>query len=123
MSFYRTIIAAVAAMSLATAVLAADESTTAAPADASQASTAAQTSDTQAPAAQAADQTKVDLNKASVKDLMKVKGMTSAKAKAIVAYRKKHGDFKSTDDLKMVKGFKKMKDDQMKNLQDQLTVG
>ncbi len=32
-------------------------------------------------------------------------------------------DFKKVDDLKQVKGFKKMKDDKMKSMQDQLTVG
>lgn len=65
---------------------------------------------------------KVDLNKATVKDLMKVKGLNATKAKAIVAYRKKHGDFKSVEALKEVKGFKKMKDDEMKKIVDQLSV-
>lgn len=53
---------------------------------------------------------------------MKVKGINASKARAIVAYRKKHGDFKSTDDLAKVKGFTKMKPDQLKAIQDQLSV-
>lgn len=135
MSFYRSMIAAVAAMGLATSVFAADEATTnatqnpagdatqqaatqqAAPqqiADASSTSAAATTTQT-------AD--KVDINKATAKDLMKVKGLNAGKAKAIVAYRKKHGDFKSLDELKDVKGFKRMNEDTMKQIQDQLTTG
>ncbi len=54
---------------------------------------------------------------------MKVKGMGAARAKAIVMYRKKHGDFKSTDELKEVKGFKKMNEKKMNELTEQLTVG
>lgn len=136
MSFYRTIIAVVAALGLSTAVFAADENANANPVQAADATPAAQSSqpaaDQQQPAqdqsaqgqqAPAADQAKVDVNKASAKDLMKVKGISAAKAKAIVAYRKKHGDFKSLDDLKMVKGFKKMNEEQLKSIQDQLTTG
>src|SRR3990167_9064845 len=70
----------------------------------------------------AMESAKVNVNKATVKELMKVKGMSAAKARAMVAYRKKHGDFKSLDDMKNVKGFKKMTDEQMKEMQDQLTV-
>ena len=54
---------------------------------------------------------------------MKVKGLNAARAKAIVTYRKKHGDFKSIDELKEVKGFKKMNEKKMQEYQDQLTVG
>lgn len=124
MSFYRSLIAAVAAMGLATCVFAADEATTtttttqtpaAASTDANATTTTTTTSD--------ATSTKVDLNKASAKDLMKVKGLNAAKAKAIVAFRKKHGDFKSVEDLKEVKGFKRMDEKTMKDIQDQLTVG
>lgn len=128
MSFYRSMIATVAAMGLATAVFAADEANTTAqkPANdaAPQAMQTADAASTTATAQPAADQTaKVDLNKATAKDLMKVKGLTAAKAKAIVAYRKKHGDFKTLDELKEVKGFKKMKEDTLKQIEDQLTVG
>ena len=72
--------------------------------------------------ASAAMETKVNLNKATVADLMKVKGLNAAKAKAIVSYRNKHGDFKSMDDLKQVKGFKKMKDAEWKIITDQLEM-
>ncbi len=115
MSFYRSLLAAVAAMGLAGAVFADD-------ATATQAQPAANANTAQAAPAMA-EQTKVDINKATAKDLAKVKGLDANKAKAIVAYRKKHGEFKSVDDLKMVKGFKRMKADHFQQIQDQLTVG
>lgn len=65
---------------------------------------------------------KVNVNTATIKDLMRLKGLNRAKAKNILTYRQKHGDFKSLDDLKLVKGFKKMKSDQLKIVQDQLTL-
>jgi competence protein ComEA len=141
MTFYRTFIAAVAAMGLATAVFADDNAAANAAAqnpaaDATQQTTqAAQvvadnsavstdaTASTDATQAATIDQAKVDLNKATAKDLMQVKGLNASKAKAIVSFRKKHGDFKSVDDLKEVKGFKKLDDDSLKSIQDQLTVG
>jgi competence protein ComEA len=149
MSFYRTLLAAVAAVAIATPVFADDtaqpssdnsapaaqstDTGTAAPSDQSAApsdQSAAPSSDqSAAPSDQSAtDQSaapaaaSVNLNKASAKDLMKVKGINASKARAIVAYRKKHGDFKSTDDLAKVKGFTKMKSDQLKAIQDQLSV-
>lgn len=123
MSFYRSFIAAIAAMGLATCVFAADESTTATTNTqaTTEAAAPAQTADTTTTTT--ATQDKVNLNKATAKELAKVKGLNAAKAKAIVAYRKKHGDFKSTDDLKEVKGFKKMDEKTMKDITDQLTVG
>jgi competence protein ComEA len=54
---------------------------------------------------------------------MKVKGINASKARAIVAYRKKHGNFKTLDDLAKVKGFTKMKSNDLQAIQDQLTVG
>ena len=48
----------------------------------------------------------VDLNSASVTELQAVPGITPARAKAIVRYRKKH-DFSNVDDLRHVKGFSK----------------
>jgi len=138
MSFYRNVVAAVAAMGLATAVFADTTASTAAPAASATQNPAATSSQPAAEAAapmQTAENTatttttttttdaKVDLNKASVKELMAVKGMTKSKAAAIVSYRKKHGDFKSFDDLKNVKGFKKMDDTSMKSMEDQMTIG
>lgn len=127
MSFYRTFIAAVAAFGLATSVFAADETTTSTTTDktATQATapaTQTATTATDENASTNAMTDKVNINTASAKELMKVKGLNSAKAKAIVSYRKKHGDFKSTDDLKEVKGFKKMNEKTLKDIQDQVTV-
>ena len=131
MSFYRTILAAVAAVAIASPVFADDAaSTTPSTTDATPAATqstdnsAAMQQSTTSTDQQAAtsEQTKVNLNKATAKELMKVKGINAAKARAIVAYRKKHGDFKSTDDLSNVKGFKKMKPEMMKEIQDQTSV-
>ncbi len=109
MSFYRLLLAAVAAFALTLPAFADEAPAPAAPGQTSQAA--------------ATQQVKVDINKANVKDLTKVKGISAAKAKAIVSYRKKNGDFKTLDDLKNVKGFQKMKADQMKDIQDQLTAG
>ncbi|MEO8401142.1 MAG: helix-hairpin-helix domain-containing protein [Gammaproteobacteria bacterium] len=127
MSFYRTVIAAVAAMGLASVAFAEDNTnntTTQAPteqamqtADASTSTTTTMTNTT------TTMQDKVDLNKSTAKDLAKVKGLNMTKAKAIVSFRKKHGDFKSTDDLKDVKGFKNMDEKTLKDIQDQLTIG
>lgn len=124
MSFYRTFITAVAAMGLATSVFAADETTTTTqPADmnATTAATTETTATTSATTEQT--QTKVNINTATAKELAKVDGLNKSKAAAIVSYRKKHGEFKSLDDLKEVKGFKKMNDEELKKIQDQLTIG
>lgn len=121
MSISRSLIAIMAAFGLATSAFAADNS-----AEANQQSTnqVMQVADASTDQTQdvAATQTKVDLNKATAKELMKVKGLNGPKARAIVSYRKKHGDFKSVDDLKMVRGFKNMKDDQIKMIEDQLSI-
>lgn len=139
MSLYRTIIAAVAALGLgfATSALAADDATLTngsgdtkamQTADANNTSNANNMSNMSSDQnnqtqnmAQASD-TKVNVNTANAKELMKVKGLSSSKAKSIIAYRKKHGDFKSLDELKDIKGFKKLSDEQMKKITDQLTV-
>ncbi len=116
MSFYRSILAAVAAVVIASPVFADDTSNsmTQGTTDSSM-----QTSSTDQ---QGMSTEKVNINKATAKDLMKVKGLNASKARAIVAYRKKHGDFKTTDDLANVKGFKKMNPQTMKEITDQLTV-
>lgn len=49
----------------------------------------------------------VDINHADVKQLMTIKGIGGKRAKAIVQYRKTHGDFKSLDDLTQIKGLTK----------------
>lgn len=65
---------------------------------------------------------KVDINKATTDDLMKVKGIDQKRAKNIVAYRTKNGNFKSLTELKDVRGFKKMKEEKLKAIQDQLSI-
>lgn len=60
---------------------------------------------------------RVNLNKADAATLQEnLKGVGEKKAEAIVAYRKEHGDFKTLDEIKEVKGigegiFKKIKTD------------
>jgi competence protein ComEA len=110
MSFYRTLLAAVAAVVIASPVFAEDTSAT---------TTTEQTTTT---TTTEATSIKVNINTATAKDLMKVKGLNAAKARAIVAYRKKNGDFKTLDDLTNVKGFKKVKPDTLKTIQEQLSV-
>ena len=47
----------------------------------------------------------VDINTADAETISaELKGVGLSKAKAIVEYRKKHGPFKSPDDLSLVKG-------------------
>ncbi|WP_416191716.1 ComEA family DNA-binding protein [Neisseria sp. CCUG12390] len=46
----------------------------------------------------------VNINTASESELTALPGVGPAKAKAIVAYRKQHGNFKTVDELKNVKG-------------------
>jgi competence protein ComEA len=120
MSFQRLMLAAVAAFGLSTAVLAEDTTTTTDTAPV--ASTTTVTENTTTTTTDATSE-KVNLNKATAKELAKVKGITMVKARAIVAHRKKHGDFKSVNELKQVKGFKKMSDDTLKSLEDQLVAG
>lgn len=49
-------------------------------------------------------QGKVDINQATPKELMSLKGVGEQKAKAIVKYRQMNGPFGSIDDLKQVQG-------------------
>lgn len=106
MSVYRLMLAALVASFLASPVFADEASTSAGATETTQT--------TPAP--------KVNLNTATAKDLMKVKGLNASRARAIVVYRKKHGDFKSTQDLANVKGFKKMKSDTFLQIANQVTV-
>ncbi|MEO7559101.1 MAG: helix-hairpin-helix domain-containing protein [Nitrosospira sp.] len=46
----------------------------------------------------------VNINTATQAELQTLKGITAAKAKAIIDYRSKAGSFKSTDDLQKVEG-------------------
>ena len=56
----------------------------------------------------------VNINTASQAELETIKGIGPAKAKAIVEYRKKNGNFKSVDDLDKVHGFGKKTVDKMR---------
>ena len=62
----------------------------------------------------------VDLNTASQAELETVKGIGPAKAKAIIEFRKKNGDFRSVNDLDKVPGFGKKTLDMVKK---DITVG
>jgi competence protein ComEA len=62
----------------------------------------------------------VDLNTATQSELEAVKGIGPAKAKAIIAHRDKHGQFKSLEDLASVRGFGQKS---VAKLKSELTVG
>ena len=47
---------------------------------------------------------RLDINQASLEQLVMLKGIGKKKASAIVQYRQKHGKFKKVDDLLNVKG-------------------
>ncbi len=49
----------------------------------------------------------LDINTATAADFVKVKGIGAKKAERIIAYREAHGEFKSVDELKNVKGIGK----------------
>ena len=112
MSFYRPFLVAIAALGLATAVFAKEINHTE--------NTAIKNTNQTSPSVPV--QEKVNLNKATLQELVKVKGLNPSKAKAILAYRKKQGDFKSLAELKEVKGFKRLNEQAMKDITDQLTT-
>lgn len=45
---------------------------------------------------------KINLNKASKEDLMKIDGMKEKNADQLLRYREEHGEFNSIDDLKKI---------------------
>ena len=58
---------------------------------------------------------KININKATMGDLMKLKGIGPAFAERIVSFREKHGPFENAEDIKRVKGigertYEKMKE-------------
>jgi competence protein ComEA len=111
MSFYRNVMVAVATVCFSTSIFAAAEMNNNAAQNAGQ------------PAVQASDAQhgKVNINTASLQDLMNVKGMNRLKAKSIVRYRNLHL-FKSMDELSSVKGFKKMDKESLKAIQEQMSL-
>lgn len=62
----------------------------------------------------------VDINSATQSELEAVKGIGPAKAKAIIEYREKNGQFKSLEALGEVKGFGKAS---VAKLKTELMVG
>lgn len=62
----------------------------------------------------------VDINTADAQALTAVRGITPKRAAAIVEYRKKHGNFKSVDQLAKVPGFNPRL---VKRVHDRVTVG
>jgi competence protein ComEA len=114
MSFYRNILVALTAFVFASPLFADEAKTLASPANVKPAMAATATP--------AATTTTVNVNTATAKELAKVKGLNPAKARAIVKYRKKHGDFKSIDGLESVKALKKLKADDLKAIEAQLSV-
>ena len=117
MSFYRTLIATVAALGLATSVFAADEASTQKLADATPvATTTTTTTETKSTT------TQVNLNTASAEDLTKVKGLNKKKAEIIIKYRAENGNFASIDDLSKVKGLG-LNAKQIKRVKSQLMIG
>jgi competence protein ComEA len=61
----------------------------------------------------------VNINTATKEELISLKGIGEKKAQAIIDYRKKHGDFKTVDDLEKVDG---IGPGTMKQLRSQLSV-
>jgi competence protein ComEA len=67
-------------------------------------------------------ESKININTATTKDLRNISGITANKARAIIKYRKQHGPFKSVEDIKLVKGFKRLPDEQLKVMEDQMSI-
>lgn len=57
----------------------------------------------------------VDINSANESELQKIKGVGQATAKRIIDYRTQHGDFKSVEEIKNVRGIGEKTFEKMKN--------
>ncbi len=68
----------------------------------------------------AAERPPVNVNTASMAELMAIKGIGEAKARAIIEHREKHGPFRTVDELKNVSG---IGDKLLATLRTQVTVG
>ena len=66
--------------------------------------------------AQAADSTKLDINKATVQELVQLKGIGEKFAERIIEYREKNGKFQKIEDLMKVKGIGQKKFEAIKDL-------
>ncbi|MBF1256670.1 MAG: helix-hairpin-helix domain-containing protein, partial [Stomatobaculum longum] len=71
------------------------------------------------PAEESAGSGKVDLNRADKEALMRLPGVGERKAEQILAYRKAHGKFKSTEEIKKIPG---IKEKAFEKLKDSITV-
>jgi len=67
-----------------------------------------------------AESSPINVNTASATELATLKGIGPAKAQAIVEHRDKNGQFKTVDDLKLVRG---VGDKMLEQLRPQVTVG
>jgi competence protein ComEA len=67
-----------------------------------------------------AESSPINLNTASAAELATLRGIGPAKAQAIVEHRDKNGQFKTVDDLKLVRG---VGDKMLEQLRPQVTVG
>jgi competence protein ComEA len=65
---------------------------------------------------QAADSKKIDLNSATIQELVQLKGIGEKYAERIIEYREKNGKFEKVDDLMNVKGIGQKKFDSIKDL-------
>ena len=61
----------------------------------------------------------ININKASVSELMTLSGVGESKAQAIISYREENGSFKTIDDIKNVSG---IGESLFKNIKDSITV-
>lgn len=120
MSFYRSFLAAIAAAAIVSPVFA-DDAAMQTNSD-NNAPAAMQTDGQQQAASDQQSGDKININKASAKELIKVKGLTRSEARAIIAYRKKHGEYKSVNDIENIKALKRVKPETMKQIQDQLSI-
>ena len=72
-----------------------------------------------APMPASAESAPVNINTASASELAALQGIGPAKAQAIVEHREKNGQFKSVDDLKLVRG---IGDKMLEQLRPHVTV-
>jgi competence protein ComEA len=63
---------------------------------------------------------KIDLNKATVEDLVKLKGIGQTYAERIIDYREKNGPFKNVQELLAIKGIGEKK---LESIKDLLMIG